>query len=131
MSQNESPQKPKRKRKKETKKERMERYNRENAEAKVLGLSYGKYQQKKMQGTLPADIQLPPPPEHHKILPKSDFGYKEIERINRDLAIGEAAVKMQDEYHMKKIAARGEFYARRHRRMMQRQKEAVQAITSK
>ena len=131
MSQKESPQKPKRKRKKETKKERMERYKRENAEAKVLGLSYGKYQQQKMQGTLPKDIQLQPPPKHHKILPKSNLGYREIEKINQDLAFAEATIKMQDAEEMKKITARGEFYAKRYMRMMQRQKEAVQAITSK
>lgn len=118
--------KPRRKRKKETKRERAERYHREDAEAKALGISYGKYQAMKSAGTLPKDIQLPEPQKLQKILKTTNLSRKEIAKIDREIMRAGALADQQEAAEMMETVRKGEFYAERYLRMMRKQMEAVQ-----
>lgn len=123
------------KRKTKTQKEirqEMERRSREDAEARALGLSYGKYQSLKHLGKLPENIPLPEKKKIEKLgvyIPP-ERGLGEF-NASREAAFSVAAARIAEERRLKRKrsaycdAASGGYLER-----MKKQKEAVESATA-
>ena len=118
---------PKRKTTSQRKNEKEQR-KREDAEAKAMGISYGKYQMLKEQGKLPRYIPIPEKKKPKKIgvyIP-AERGLKEFNE-SRERMFEVAAGRIMEERRQKRARVKAmDSTANNYMKRMKRQKEAVE-----
>ena len=110
--------------KKENKKQQRERFVREDKEAKLLGISYGRYQILKMRGTLPPipDHELPKPTKYlQEPQSKKRKAFNEFREEQMKLVAGTLATEKKER---ERIWNLGDQAAKRYKKITERQKEA-------
>lgn len=122
---------PKRKTNVQRKKEKDQR-KREDAEAKAMGISYGKYQMLKEQGKLPRYIPIPEKKKPKKLgvyIP-AERGLKEFNE-SRERTFEVAAGRIMEERRQKRARIKAmDSTANNYTERMKRQKEAVERATA-
>ncbi len=114
--------------KKETPKARRERYTRENAEAKALGVSYGKYQMLKSQGKLPEHIEIPENirPQKLGVYEPAPKGFKEFNEFKERQVAMVAAEITEERRKTRAIVRGGDRAVNGYMERMKKQREAVE-----
>ena len=110
--------------KKESDQKKKKRYILENAEAKALGLTYGKYRVLKDAGKLPESIDLGEYKPKGKQLKNRSVIEANFRKANEE-AMKMAEVKaLEASYETKAIVEKGDEVSKRYRRIYERQKAA-------